>query len=247
MRASYLFGIVAAMVLAANVSATPLDLWSDGDWTMVADDDGVSSNGFVDPGWGGQNFDAEYLFYRLDDNILSLGIQAGYNLETGRVYQSGRSYYAGDLALGINGGGYDYAIDFGLRTKDYDGDNVDADNNGDGIDAAGLYSVSEWNNDIYFPQSAPFAMDAGTYLSGLLSNEAGYSSTLDSYFRTVSIDMNTLGVSGPFDLSMNWTMSCGNDVLTADVSVVPVPEPGTLALLMLGLTGLALGRKRIMR
>lgn len=247
MRASYLYGIAAAIVLAANVNATPLDLWNDDGWTMVADDDGVSSNGFVDPGWGGQNFDAEYLFYRLDNNILSLGIQAGYNLETGYVRDSERSYYAGDLALGINGGGYDYAIDFGLRTKDYYGHKVDADNNGDGIDAAGLYSVSEWNNNIYFRQSAPFAMDSGTQLSGLLSNKAGYSTTLDSYFRSVSIDMNTLGVSGPFDLSMNWTMSCGNDVITADVSVVPVSEPGTLALLMLGLTGLALGRKRFVR
>ena len=43
-----------------------------------------------------------------------------------------------------------------------------------------------------------------------------------------------------FDL--HWTMSCGNDVL--DLTVAPIPEPGTLFLLGPGLAALLAISKR---
>ncbi len=229
------------MILVAQVSAAPLDFWGTEGWVQVDDDEGVARNGFVDPGWGGQDFDAEYLYYRVEGSTLHLGIQAGYDLVDGHVSASGRDYYAGDLALSF-GGDFDYALDFGLLTKDYDLDLVDA-GSGTGVDAAGLYSGVTWNNDIYFDESAPFAMTEGSLVGGaLIGTSADYVASADSYFRTASIDLNVLGLTEGFDLGMHWTMSCGNDVVEG-VTSVSVPEPKTLMLFAIGFAGLMMRRK----
>ncbi len=54
------------------------------------------------------------------------------DLINGKIVNDGRNYYAGDLALSFDGSAasgsfssYEYAIDFGLCSKDYDGDKVD--------------------------------------------------------------------------------------------------------------------------
>ena len=61
-------------------------------WTEFQDDavfggseDYVGDNGVVNPGRGGQRFDAEYLLYQYNSttNILSIGLQAGFNLING--------------------------------------------------------------------------------------------------------------------------------------------------------------------
>jgi hypothetical protein len=224
-------------------------------WRQAADDDGVGAGGFVGPGWGGQAFDAEYLYYKWSGSVLSIGLQSGFDLVTGVVASGGKKYYAGDLALSFDGNAstYEYAIDFGLYTEDYSGKKVDAtadDATDTGSDVAGLYSVSQWNTTVAFPQSNPFAMDRGTLIRALADpnypgqqNIAGFDSTEGSFYRIVSIDLSGLNL-GP-NFAMHWTMSCGNDVLDGVTrETVKVPEPGTLALFGTGLLGLALVRRR---
>lgn len=74
----------------------------------------------------GQNFDAEYLFYKYDPQTkqLSLGLQTGFNLVTGKNVDSTTNWagtnrtttiYGGDLRLTI--GGKYFAVDFGLASK----------------------------------------------------------------------------------------------------------------------------------
>ncbi len=237
-------GLLALLVTTAS-QASPISLWGNDGWTQFADDEGVKNGGYVDPGYGGQDFDAEYLFYKIDGSVLSLGIQAGFDLIDGKVNYGGKGYFTGDLALSFDNDAtdYEYAIDFGLLTKDYYGrDKVDA-GSGTGIDAAGFYSVSEWNNDIIYSASAPFAMDEGSFVKGLTSNTAGKDGV--SYFRTVSIDLAGLGFGSQLELDAHWTMSCGNDVLEGHVSA-EVPEPSTIPMLGLGVLLLAaLKRKKI--
>ena len=245
MLRNLIIGLSAISAVGAT-QAAPINItdsyWSG--WTQIADDDGVYKNGFVDPGWGGQAFDAEYLFYKIDGNTLSLGLQTGYDIIDGHVRHQGRDYYAGDLALSFNGSGYNYAIDFGLFTKDYYGNKAEADANNDGKDEAGLYNVTNWNNNIYFGASAPYAMDAGSR-----RNDAGFalgdygSVGTDSFFRTASFDASSLGLGSEFDFDAHWTMSCGNDVVEGSAAV-SVPEPYTLPLLGMSLFAIVMLRRR---
>lgn len=235
--------VFAALMATANTGfATPLALWASGGWIQFADDDGT-----LGPGGGGQTFDAEYLYYKLNGNILSLGLQTGFDVVDGHVNYQGESYYSGDLALSFDGNvilgnssTYEYAVDFGLLTRDILQNNVDA-GSGTGIDPAGLYSVSLWNNQMSFSQSSPFAMDAGSLITSLLSNTAGQVGS--SYYRAVSFDLTSLGLGTDFSFDVHWTMSCGNDVIDGHV---PVPEPNSALLLGALLIGLVkvVGRKR---
>lgn len=230
---------VVALTFSLPLNAGVLGHWAADGWSLLDAEDSVGNGGYVGPGWGGQSFDAEYLFYKQEGNLLSIGVQSGFDLVAGEQVYGDREYFSGDLALAFNGGAYDHAVDFGWETKDYDGDYVTA-----AADAAGLYSVTSWNNDIYFTVSSPFAMESGSFLSGI-STTSGSAALADgvSFYRTATIDLASLG----FDVnsfSAHWTMSCGNDMVEGSADVTTsVPEPGALLLMAGGLLGLFGGRR----
>lgn len=275
--------VSAVLTLALSMSAQAgIVSYFDSGWTDITvaptqGPNGINSGddletfnrqGYVYPGWGGQPFDAEYIFYKLNGSVLSIGLQTGYDINDGEY----NGYYGGDLALSFNGAtpgdanSYEFAIDFGNETRDYYGkDAVDADNNGDGIDAAGLYAVTGWNNDIYFDgpgpngnsssdgklSSSPFAMDNGNLVLGegaglgLLANSSQTTSSGQmSYYRAYQFDLMDLGLSDISTLDAHWTMSCGNDAVDGEVSLVP--EPSILLLMSTGMVGLlgVAGRRR---
>ncbi len=230
-------------------------------WTQFANDDGIEK------GRGGQTFDTEYLFYKYSEvgttRTLSIGLQSGFDLWDG----SKNNYYGGDLALsfdgdvsGSDGSGYEYAIDFGLQTRTY------YDRNGNGIkdavnlgtnydsgsakDQAGLYRVTDWNNDILHTDASPFAMDEGQLLQSINNWTSYYdlynspSSVTDnsfgkgftdginhsgpdlSYFRVVTFDLSHIeGLSETFTVDAHWTMSCGNDEINGSFVIAGNPPP----------------------
>ena len=269
-KAALLFASLALSGAAAangqNCDNDPFNFFTDPakGWTQL---DAGGFDGKTNPGYGGQDFDAEYLFYKYDSssNNLSIGLQAGFDLIDGKVtygdWWNRADYFSGDLALsfdgstnGANGAGYEYAVDFGLFTQTLGGDAVSID--GDGSDAAGLYKVTSWNNDISLPVSSPFAMDGGELLTdALIKNDSGFGETgskttnsrcggtttipCTSYYRVVTFNLDdVIGNASDFTVDAHWTMSCGNDYINGHTDItrndVPVPEPSILALFSLG-------------
>lgn len=270
-------------LLVAGMTATPIQTaphtqsvvsYFDSSWSVIANDEEGPT-----PGVGGQVFDTEYLLYKTEGNMLYLGLQSGFDLIDGHQTYDSNSYWAGDLALSFDGdanigsadpitmaNSYEFGIDFGFSTADYDSNSVDAimnsvDGLGPGVDQTGIYSVGsgEWNTNLvnsFEDNSSPFAMDqlwdgngASPYLTSLILNTAGLEG--DSYYRAVEIDMTKLGLAdlglnlNNLSMDVHWTMSCGNDNINGSQQI-SVPEPDALILLATGLLGLV-GARRVKR
>ena len=246
--------LASALVLSFITSASfagPLTVFNG--WTTLAADDGVGNGGWVNPGYGGQKFDAEYLFYKIQGNQLSIGLQTGFDIinQNGQSF-GGSQYYNGDLALSFDGNtsNYEYAIDFGNLTKGYTSNQTissQGTNVGTGVDTAGLYSVTSWNNDIYYGQSAPYAMSGGSLLVAANSSNFQEGSAMSdlnlSFYNIFSFDLSSISSLGQnYSLDAHWTMSCGNDALDGRANVL---EPGSIALLLVGFFGLFMARRKI--
>lgn len=247
--------LAVALVVTSSASfAGQLPIFSS--WTAFASED-QSGTGeyYLNPGYGGQKFDAEYLFYKLTGNQLSIGLQTGFDIisDSGQYRANDRTYYNGDLALSFDGNksSFEYAIDFGNLTKNYAGTTkISAQGNASGIDTAGLYKVNSWNNDILFGQSAPYGVSNGSLLvtaSGTnFAQGFGTVAGDKSYYSIFTFDLsNIVGLQQNFILDAHWTMSCGNDAIDGRVALTKVPEPSPFVLFGLGVAGLFLARRRL--
>lgn len=219
------------MMISTTVFATTIAI--DGNFGLsewngyYASEDGVGPGGYLGPGYGGQKFDVEYLGLYVDGTgTVYFGLQTGFNIKNG-VTHNNIHYGAGDLALDVNNNGsYDYAIRFDLSGS---------------TPALTLYDVTTWQN-VMYPQHAiadPYRYATGAaepatfnaaYASGVFANNIDGGT---SYVLEGSFDLSSLALYAGGPLALHWTMECGNDYLNTETS--PVPEPGTISLICLGI------------
>ncbi len=218
----------------------------------VTEDNTDSSHGWVNvgPGWSnGNNYDAEAIYFDNDSTYGYIAIVTG--VGPGSYWKAGdiglnvtpdTAYLVDQDSSGTGGSNTTTPYEYGIALVDSDSDGIP--------DKGTLKRVTRWYNVRYDdPNTYDFtASDPWAILDGTTNRDVplSYSSAAINghYVIETRFLLSDLWLNPGDEFNIHWTMKCGNDFLTLEAKVDPVPEPGTILLVGTGLIGLALGRKK---
>lgn len=206
---------------------------------------------FLNPGYGGQRYDAEAIYLDWDATYFYVGVLTG--LPSNNTHNpSGNSYGPGDIIFDFN-----YSEDdnpeFALKLR-----------NAGGLTKGKLYAPGTWEYGIW---SAPGVLANGsnpsTDIVGIKTGTEVANTTLvynntyttglgqwtsdKHYFIEARIPLSAFGGhwagTGPREaLNVHWSALCANDIIVVDPA--PVSEPGVAGLLGLALGSIAVVRRK---
>ncbi len=212
---------------------------------FVWQEDEVGENdGFVDPGYGGQNYDVEAVLATFDANYLYVAIATGFP-QIGREYGSDW-YDAGDIAFDVGAdGSWDYALVISTYVDGNDNREAEIDNSIQEVELRGFYKVFSWQGVSVSDHSVsnPFRMKSGTQKGTVDESKFYYVADdpdLPRYIIEAAIPLSLF--DEPFtSIKIHWTMECGNDY--GEV-VAHTPEPASILLAGAGLFAVSMFLRR---
>ena len=206
-------------------------------------EDATGSGGYyLNPGWGGQAYDAEALYATMNGSHLFIALATGHNPLTANNPGS-NIYGAGDFAIDFGKNG---SYDLGINIKPYAGFGQSGAVYGNPTWAYGLWNAAGDNDPTHPDLQHPTSLTAGTLignaqLSFTTTGVAGYGQKASDlhYFYEMSVDLDLLRTAGWDGSAFNihWTENCANDSIMVDPGFY-VSEPGSMALLFAGMFGL---------
>ena len=242
------------------------DEWTIDGTAYYAEEDWVRRyDGYVGPGYGGQEFDVEYLGLFIDDQNLYFGLQTGFELNYGE--SAGNAFYEpGDIALdfrllGDQDQEKDYEFGFRFSIPGIQG--LNTGQSGVEYDAVlETYFNPQWSDPTLYPEVGQYRVTSGSGEEIEPVYEAKYQRfgdiSYDPYQNALEASISLDSIAGKlaqigvnpgssYEVTIHWTMECGNDVLNQSFTFnapQPVPEPATILFLATGLIGLGAAKRK---
>ena len=208
------------------------------DWTpnsgvqgYTVDDQTGGTAVYLNPGYGGQRYDAEAIYVTWDASNLYVLAVTG--LPDTMIHNpAGGHYSAGDILLDFgNNGSFEYGLVVG---------------NVAGLSVGGIYEVGTLSHGIWSapgvradadnPSPYAVAVKTGSKVGdgqlsySVIGNSLGMYTTDTHYAIEAAIPLLALGDDWDkgLPLSVQWTMYCANDIISTTVTTPSgrVPEPG---------------------